>query len=195
MAVPTVDDVQQYLLQIEDSNTAEIAVLTAVLPRAITIVERAIGQMLAVENFTFNSTTPADSENYVYTMHNYPYVYLPPIQGAITSVAYESGFNQWTTIDAANYTVRDGQLWFNAIPTPKTYLRITAPWGYGDCPADVAEVMIETAINIWRSKDKGGFAEMIGESGNSYLRTVASLTKAQQAVLQAYTDQYRTICV
>lgn len=190
MAVPTVDDVQQYLLQIEDTNTAEIAVLTAVLPRAITIVERAIGQMLAVEGLTFDAT-PADSEKYVTQTDRY--LYLPPMQGAITSVEYESSFNQWTLIDPVHYYVRDRILYFD-INTERD-LRITAPWGYGDCPDDIAEVMIETAINIWRSKDKGGFAEMLGESGNSYLKTVASLTKAQQAVLQAYADQYRTICV
>lgn len=192
MAVPTVDDVQQYLLQIEDSNTAEIAVLTAVLPRAIKIVERAIGQMLADVSFTFDATPAATIK---YFDQAYSYVYLPAVQGAVTLVEYESSFNTWTVIDAANYTVRDGRIWFNADGHVYRYLRITAPWGYGDCPADIAEVMIETAINIWRSKDKGGFAEMIGESGNSYLKTVASLTKAQQAVLQAYADQYRTICV
>lgn len=190
MAVPTVDDVQQYLLQIEDSNTVEIAVLTAVLPRAIKIVEREIGRMLAEPNFTFDAT-PADSVKYGW--QKYDYMFLPPMQGVITTLEYESSFNVWTVIDPVSYVVRDGRIWFNSAAS--RYLRLTAPFGYGDCPADVAEVMIETAINIWRSKDKGGFAEMIGESGNSYLKTVASLTKAQQAVLQAYTDQYRTISV
>ena len=190
MALPTITDVRQYLTQIKDAS-AELTALTAALPRAIDSVHKAIGQLLAVPDFAFTATPPADSIKYF--DQAYSYIYLPPLQGVITLVEYESSFNVWTVIDASTYVMRDGKLWFNADGNSYRYLRITAPWGYGDCPSSIAEVMIEVCVNIWRSKDTGGMVQQVGENSGGYLKTVASLTKQQYQVLQAWTDQKRVI--
>ena len=46
------------------------------------------------------------------------------------------------------------------------------------------EVVLELAVNIWRSRDKGGFSEVVGAEGGGAIRAVAGLTKQQQATLE-----------
>jgi hypothetical protein len=56
-------------------------------------------------------------------------------------------------------------------------------------PAQAAEVVLELAVNIWRSRDKGGFSEVVGVEGSSAMRVVAGLTKQQQATLVALSQE------
>jgi hypothetical protein len=51
-------------------------------------------------------------------------------------------------------------------------------------PDQVVEVVLELAVNIWRSRDKGGFSEMVGVEGGGAIRAVSGLTKQQQATLE-----------
>jgi hypothetical protein len=73
--------------------------------------------------------------------------------------------------------------------------RVTARWGYGPVPAEIEQVTLELAVNIWRSKDKGGFTEMVGVEGQGGIRAVAHLTRGQQAVLEAWANTMRGVAV
>lgn len=119
------------------------------------------------------------------------YLYLPPHQaGSVSLVEYMS------TTNPANYTAiadqwleEDGRLWRAAGWLPQRY-RVTAVWGYGPTvPAQAVEVVLELAVNIWRSRDKGGFTEMVGVEGGGAIRAVAGLTKQQQATLIALSQE------
>jgi hypothetical protein len=55
----------------------------------------------------------------------------------------------------------------------------------------VKEVALEIAVNIWRSKDKGLWTDIIGvESGGGGIRFIGGLTNQQKAILDAVKAQY-----
>jgi hypothetical protein len=69
--------------------------------------------------------------------------------------------------------------------------RVTAIWGYGPTPPDaIVQLTLELAVNIWRSRDKGGFSESVGVAGAGAIRQVAGLNKQQIATLENLRDQY-----
>jgi hypothetical protein len=67
---------------------------------------------------------------------------------------------------------------------------VTAVWGYGPTPPDAIEQLtLELAVNVWRSRDKGGFTEMVGVDGSGAVRQVAGLNAQQRMVLENMRDQ------
>lgn len=191
MSIPTIDDVQQYLSQIQDASV-EATTLEAILPRAIAIVLRAIGHELGIANFTFEASPAASPKRY--TAHG-GFVRLNPYLGAVTSVEYSTDETTWTALDPSSYEVQDSILILHFCYRAPLALRVTAPWGYGDCPDDIAEVILELTVNLWRAKETGGFITQVGENGSSYQKTVSGLTKLQLSMIQAYTNQYRKIII
>ena len=74
--------------------------------------------------------------------------------------------------------------------------RVTAAWGYGpDVPSAIEQLTLELAVNIWRSRDKGGFSEIVGADGGGAVRQVARLNKQQQATLQNIAQQLWAVAI
>lgn len=70
---------------------------------------------------------------------------------------------------------------------------VEAVWGYGPPPDSVVQLTLEVAVNIWRSKDAGGFAETSGVLSGGAVnlsRYVAGVNDYQQHILEAVRATY-----
>lgn len=163
--------------------------LQACLDRATETVRGQMRALLADPTFDWAAWPSASTK--IVTGVPGEYLYLPSHQAASVSlVEYMSATNPvaYTTI-TDQWLEEDGRLWRAAGWLPQRY-RVTAAWGYGPTvPAQAAEVVLELAVNIWRSRDKGGFSEVVGVEGSSAMRVVAWLTKQQQATLVALSQE------
>jgi len=173
------------------------------LDRATDIVRSAMRSLLADPTFDYAAYS-ASLPNLVrgYDTH---YLHLPPYQlGSVTLVEYQSGSNPstYTTLTADQWEAQaDGRLyraagWGGGLYGDLPRYRITASWGYGPTPPDAVEQLtLELAVNIWRSRDKGGFTEIVGVEGSGSIRQIAGLNTQQQMILEDLRDQLIAIGV
>lgn len=161
------------------------ALLQNVLDRATGIVRGAMRSLLADPSFDWASYGAASTK----IVRGVPgeYLYLPPHQaGSVSLVEQLAATNPTSYTTVADEWSADGERLYR--PGRWAYeqrYRVTAVWGYGPTvPDQVAGVVLELAVNIWRSRDKGGFSEMVGVEGGGAIRVVAGLTKQQQATLE-----------
>lgn len=176
----------QYLVQLKE---ADESTLTAFLERATSIVETALG-------FAFAGYTELARARRVRS-YGGAYLTLPPhLAGSITAVAWGGSAVDGTTwaetpSGMLERVSSDVLLTSWAGCWSEGFYSVTARWGYGDPPPAIVEVVCELAVNIWRSRDKGSFAEVIGVQGSGYLKVVGALTGAQREVIEAVKAQYR----
>ncbi len=171
------------------ANTTE-ALLTDCLTRATDIVRGALAAGLADPDFDYAAYGVATTK--LIKGYDTHYLSLPPHQaGSVTLVEYESGANPpaYSTLNADQWDEESGQLyrasgWSGGYSRPPRY-RVTAIWGYGaTVPAAIEEVTLELAVNIWRSRDTGGFTEFIGVEGGSNIRMIAGLNAQQRMIIE-----------
>lgn len=121
--------------------------------------------------------------------------------GSVTIVAYQSGTNPsaYTALASTEWEESgDGRLyrasgWWTGADTR---YQITAVYGYGPTPPDsIVEVTLELAVNIWRTRDRGGFVDTVGVDGSGATKHIAGLTNLQQQILIAQRDQLTQIGV
>lgn len=200
----SVDDLRVYLEQLASdvSEPGNDEALTDVLTRATAIINSAIAAGLGKQSFAFADYGAATTK--IVNGYGGEYLTLPPHEiGSVTLVEYLSSVspNVYTELDADYWTEEeDGRLWY---PNGQMHgwfgvmrYRVTAIWGYGPAPADIEQTCLEIAVNIWRSKDAGGFTTVVGvEGGGSYQRFVGGLTKQQQMVIDNFCDRYREIAI
>lgn len=169
------------------------SLLQNALDRATDIIRNALRALLADPAFDY-AAYGAASEKIV---RGYTGKYLtPPVHqaGSVTLVEYQTGTNPatYTTLSADQWDEEaDGRLyraagWFGS---DWQRYRITAVWGYGTVPDAIVQLTLELAVNIWRSKDKGGFTEIVGVEGSGGLRQIAGLNKQQVMILEDIRDQ------
>lgn len=196
----TVAQLRAYLDQVEDTTGTD-EVLGDILTRATATVKRALQSMTADPSLDFADYAAATTK--IVTAYGGVVLNLPPhAAGSVTQVEETATTNPttWATIADEWYEQDDGSLYrtygwgYPAIGLAARY-RVTAQWGYGPAPSDVEEVTLELAVNTWRSKDKGGFTEMIGVEGRGSIRAVANLTPGQKAALQAWADTVRPVAL
>lgn len=150
---------------------------------------------------------------------------IPPHRiGSVTTVAYQSGTAplSYTAFDPAEWSEdASGRLyrpagwasyggaifsgpsggavwgdWGGGVGWDGPRYQITAQWGYGpDVPPALSELTIELAVNIWRSRDKGGFSEVVGVEGAGAIRAVAGLNKLQQQIVDDLAAPLREIAL
>lgn len=166
------------------------------LDRATDIVRSAMRSLLADPTFDYAAWGAASTK--VLRAYDTDYLTLPPHQlGTVTLAEYQSGSNPstYTSLTADQWEQgADGRL-YRASGWYGDRLRVTAVWGYGPTPPDAIEQLtLELAVNIWRSRDKGGFTEMVGTEGGQ-IRQVAGLNKQQQMILENVRDQLIVIGV
>jgi hypothetical protein len=61
---------------------------------------------------------------------------------------------------------------------------VTAGWGFGDVPENVKEVVLEVAVNIWRSAEAGNFSDVVGVIDGGGVGYEKALTARQKLVLK-----------
>lgn len=173
------------------------AVLSDCLDRASGIVRGAMRSLLADPAFDYAAYTTATAQ--IVRGWGGQYLAIPAHQiGTVTIVSYEAGSNP-ATFTALNTNewdeMSDGRLyravgWSGSYGGGQTRYEVTANWGYGaTVPPSIVEVTLEVAVNIWRSRDKGGFTDTIGVDGSGATVQVSGLTNLQRQVLTAERDQ------
>lgn len=177
-------------------NTTE-AVLTRILERATDIVRNAMRAHLG--DPTFDYTAWATASTKIVRASGGQYLALPPHQlGSASAVKYQSASNPaaYTAI-TDEYLQENGQLyraggWGDGRPR----YQITAVWGYGPTvPSAIEELTLELAVNLWRSRDKGGFTEVVGAEGQGAVRHIAGLNKQQQLIVESVVHQLEQVYV
>jgi hypothetical protein len=179
------------------------SVLQSCLDRATDIVRSAMRSLLADETFDYSAWLSATTK--IVRGYESFYLRLPPYQlGTVALAEYQSGSNPSTyaTLTAdqweatASGTLYRAAGWGGGLYGDYPRYRVTAVWGYGPTPPNaIVELTIELAVNIWRSKDKGGFTEIVGVEGSGGIRQIAGLNKQQQMILEDLRDQLITIGV
>jgi hypothetical protein len=166
------------------------------LDRATDIVRGALRSLLADPLFDYAAYSAASTA--IVLGYDGQYLRLPRYQaGSVTLVEWQIGANPAAYQAIPDQWIEESGRLYRAIGwgASSTYggrprYRITAVWGYGPTVPDaVAEVTLEQAVNVWRSKDKGGFSEVIGADGSGAVKQVAGLNKLQMQVLTSLRDE------
>lgn len=172
--------------------------LQTCLDSATDIIRSTMRALLA--DMTFDYAAYGAATTKIMRGHTGEYLTLPPYQaGSVTLVEYQTGTNPatYSTLSTDEWDEESGQLYRSSgwLASDWQRYRITAKWGYGPVPDAIAEVTLEIAVNIWRTKDTGGFVEIVGVEGGGGVRAVAGLTKLQQQTLENIADQLRLIAI
>lgn len=183
----TLDQLRAYLQQTKP-GTEHDATLTDICARATSIVNGALG-------FVYADYTAGTRRVRAYSSD---WLFLPPYEpGSVTSVLWGT-----YTVPTSDYEEDSEQralvrtnTGFGLLPLGSwgtaTYT-VTANWGYGPPPESIVEVTLEVAVNIWRSKERGGFTELVGtEGGGATVRAIQGLNKQQQAMIEAEKARFR----
>lgn len=157
------------------------ALLAAILARAESIVTASLGW--AFDGYTTGTQT-----------HRAPFGTLwrlpPHDAGSLTAIQLED--TAITDYQAAN----EPYTYYRAAGWNGRRYEVTADWGYGSAPAAIQEVVLEVAVNIWRSKDRGLFSDVIGVDGGNRTSSAigvgyqGALTNQQKMVLREVTRDY-----
>lgn len=70
--------------------------------------------------------------------------------------------------------------WLRGVP-----YTVSATYGYGAVPEDIARLCAEIAVIYWRFRDSGG-SEVVGAEGGATINVRAALSPLQKAVLHAH---------
>jgi len=151
------------------------------------VLDRATGVIEEILGFRFDGYSTPQAR----TVRSYGggVLWLPPhAPGSVSAVAWSgAALTGWgASYPEAGWPV--GTLGGLTWAAGSTYT-VTARWGFGPPPAGIQQICLELAVNIWRSKTSGGFAEVQGADDGSYTRFVSGLTRAQQSVLRAVRDR------
>lgn len=186
----TLEELRQKLDQVEDTEETDAA-LEDTLTNATAMVRQTLRAGLAHPTFDFAAATSGTK-----IVRSYGGVFLSVpvhVAGSVSLIEAMSSTDplDYTTISDEWVEDEAGLIYRPAgWPIDGRY-RVTANWGYGTVPDDIKEITLELAVNLWRSKDKGGFTEMIGTEGDGAIRVVGALTRDQKAQLKAWTDVQR----
>jgi hypothetical protein len=175
------------------------ALLQNCLDRATDIVRNAMRALLGDQTFDYAAYGSASTK--IVQGYTGDYLSLPAHQaGSVTLVEYQSGTNPATyaTLPVDQWGEEaDGRLYRSSTWLAAVWqrYRVTAIWGYGPVPDAIEELAIELAVNIWRSRDKGGFTEVVGVEGSGGIRAIAGLNKQQVMILENIRDQLYQVAV
>jgi hypothetical protein len=187
--ITTRAELYAYLQQVA-VNVVNDALMDDVLARATSIVEQAVEHEYSVGG------SPQLTTVEVYS-YGSPYLMIPVHSGAVTSVVGPDG----VVVPSTYYTEQsNGTLypvagagspvwWSPSRPYP-TYMwaagryLVTADFGPSAAPDAIVQVTLEVAVNIWRSRDKGSWTDVVGVDGSGGVRFVGGLTKSQQGIIE-----------
>lgn len=177
-------------------------VLQLCLDNATDIIKRTMRALLA--DGAFDYAAYAAAAPVVVRGNGGQFLSIPAHQiGSVSAVAFESGSvpAAFTALSSDEWDeTPDGKLyraigWATDTTYPTRY-QITAVWGYGpDAPGTIVETTLELAVNIWRTRDRGGFTDTVGVTGQGQTMHVAGLTNLQRQGLTALRDELIVIGV
>jgi hypothetical protein len=194
----TNEELRQYLPQITVTGDND-DLLDAILLRATGIVRDALRSLLADPTFDYAAYGAASAK--IVRAYDSAYLSLPAYQlSTVTLVEYQSGStpSTYTTLTSDQWeATASGSLyrasgWYSG---NNARYRITAVWGYGPVIDSARELVLELAVNIWRSKDKGGFTEIVGVDGSGAIRAIAGLNPQQVMILENIRNQISQVWV
>jgi hypothetical protein len=182
---------------------ASDVLLLDVLDRATDVVRSAMRSLLADPTFDY-AAWPSASAKIVRAFDTYE-LRLPPHQaGTVTLIENQTGSypSTYTALDANAWedtgsgTIYRSGGWGGVFWGTLPRYRVTAVWGYGPVVPDaIIELTLEVAVNLFRTRDTGGYVDLVGVEGGGATRPVAGLTKLQQQVLENIRDQLIAIGV
>lgn len=123
------------------------------------------------------------------TSYGGPLLYLPAHQaGSITSITLDG-----STVEEEDYAeTTEGAVYMQTgwAPYERSTIRrdfpeylVTADWGYGDPPDRIIEVVLQIAVNMWKSKDASHFSDVVGVEGGA-VGYEKALTGQQKMVIE-----------
>jgi len=116
----------------------------------------------------------------------------PPLSGPSAYTALSGDL--WEATSSGSLYRASG--WGGAVWGDLPRYRVTAVWGYGPTPPDsVVQLTLELAVNIWRSRDKGGFTEIVGVEGSGGIRQIAGLNTQQQMILESLRNELYQVAI
>jgi hypothetical protein len=201
MAEPTRTDLYQYLVQLQVNATND-SLLDKCLARAKGLVNAYMRTRLK-RAWTVGWADWAAASSKIVFAPGGDTLYLYPHQVGSVSLVQQSGI---TIVPQAYYEdpfSGDVYLiaqnpWFAADHRYPGYAdwgrgpySVTAIWGYGPMPDEVAQVELELAVNIWRGRDRGMWTDMINGAGGQYIKYTGGLTKQQEMVLESIADLWK----
>ena len=165
------------------------------LDRATAIVRATLAYRIGDSLFDYGAY-PAATTKIIRSYGETEYLLIPAHQAnQVTLVEQMIGTNPATYQALSDeWLEEDSALWRASGWTDDRY-RITAPWGYGPVNDAIKQVTLEVTVNLWRSKDKGSFTEMIGAEGGGVIRFIGGFTKQQEAILEAIANPLRRLPV
>ncbi len=163
--------------------------------RATDTIRQAMRRALADPTFDFTNWQPESTR--VVRSYGGWYLGLPPHQpGSVSLIEYESGSNPASYASLADEWLTEDSALYRAGGWGSQRYRVTAVWGYGpDVPQAIEQITLELAVNIWRSRDKGGFTELVGAEGGGAVRVVAGLTKQHEATIRNVAEQLMGVAI
>lgn len=192
-------DVTQFRQYVPQAGSGDVAISVEATDAQITdVLERATRIVDGVSRIAFWPTSqsdwPAASAKVVWTERSVWHKLPAYQQGSIVSIV-ETASGQAITDWEERWEAGIYHLWREAGWAARRYT-VTAKWGYGPAPADIVEVTLEVAVNLWRGRDRGMFQEVqtgptsTGAGGGS-LRFIGGLTNQQKAIIDNVRRQYR----
>lgn len=184
----TVAQLREYLKQAK-TGAATDSELQNILDRATAIIDGALG-------FSFAAYPASASARDVRGVGGV-YLELPAYQaGSITSIYEVSDrgtSDESTTLVSdwlAEETFRPYQVYRHSGWNDGAWYRVTAKWGYGAPPADIVEVTLEVAVNIWRAKDASFGQSELGVQGGGSVSYNRALTWGQRSIIEMVRTAY-----
>lgn len=196
-AYVTNTEIRTYLTQVP-AGAANNTLLDAIGARATAIIDRVLG-------FSFATYGAASSQDVRAPIAPSVDFRLPPYQaGSITSLSglLFKGTTSESLTPITDWDEQDNFYLYRDLgwggPQARTldslitypWYRITAKWGYGPVPDEIIELALELSVNIWRSKDKGGFTEIVGVEGSGGVRMIAGLNAQQKMIVLSVRRKY-----
>lgn len=185
----SVGALKQYLDQF-GGTTDKDATLTAILERATAIVETELG-------YSFDAAAP--STRVVYG-DGTDFLTLPDNATVVTAVTTLSGYSvpdyvhigdllQVTRNGILGYATPLGGLAGYGYPSGGWQLgvpyTVAATYGYGTAPADITQVALEVAVQLWRFRDSGG-STVVGIEGAGAVTVRNALSPLAKGILDAH---------
>lgn len=170
-----------YLDQVDPSDANNETLLNNILLNATSIIDYYLGKKHDVNYFA----AWGSASNKTLRGNGRSHFVVPNHQiGSVSSVTLNgSNVDHWeeTELGVLHRITESG----GVLKWTKERYVVNAIWGNGPLPSVVKEVVLELSVNIWRSRSKGGFSELLGAQGQGVIRFTSLLTKQQEAILKA----------
>lgn len=182
MAYASVPQLRQYLGNVEDTPEVD-STLGNILERATSIVESALG-------FSFSGYTASTKK---VRGDCTSYLKLPPHKtGTISAIevdAYDVDADDYFESEGGKYLILEDGIWHNV------RYEVTAQWGYGAPPPRIVEVVLEVAVNIWRSKEAARFSNVVFASDGGQAGYEGALTNQQKMIVAKERERFERVPV